>query len=149
MFERTVKWARRKPAWAAVASLAAALIIGLGIGTILFASLANERDVQRKLAVEGEAEANRQKKLAVEGKAEADRQKKLAVEGEAKAVRYLQFAETRQADLYWHQGQANWVLKKLSRDPADGGAYDFAREHLRSTSAALWGRWIGAALRFL
>ena len=114
--ERTVKWARRKPAWATVASLAATLIVGLVLGIFFLATLANERDVQRTLA-----------RL-----------------GEAKAHRYLRSAGTSNADQAWHRGQTERVHRVLSRDPTDGGEYDFARGHLRHVSRLVgvlaWGR---------
>ena len=71
--ERAVKWARRKPAWAALAATVFLALILLSGGVVLLLDVIADEATQRRLAQENEARATAAQKLAQENEAHAER----------------------------------------------------------------------------
>jgi serine/threonine protein kinase len=103
MWERGLKWARRRPAVAGLAGALAAAVVGLlGLGTWSYVQInetldektaaLNAKEVERQKAVQAQSEANRHRREAVKQRRQALRDRDAARKERDQARRFLGIA---------------------------------------------------------
>jgi WD40 repeat protein len=115
--QRTAKWARRRPALAALAVVSVAAAGGLVGGGIWYnAELSRERDAATRAKADAEADRDRAVRAeadALRQRAQADEQRDLARKQEAAATRAAYRAQFYLAQHSWEQGRVRHALETL------------------------------------